>query len=712
MILSKNIKRALLASTCIAFASTLANAQVVEQFKKDSEQVVVTGKRQSYRGDVPLKSIPQSVTILRGDTLKEIGVTRLDKALELVPGVSNQNNFGGMWDAFAIRGFVGDENMPSGYLVNGYNEGRGYSGPRDASGIEKMEIVKGPGSALFGRGEPGGTVNIITKKPNFNEQGSVGIAFGSYDLYRLEGDYTNKLTDNLAFRANGAAEGAHSFRETVSTKKYTGTLGFLAKLNNKSAFTYEFTKVHQEVPFDRGVIALNGKLGTIPVTRFLGEPGDGPVKIDANNHQFGFDYKISQDWSLLLGLGYRDTNLKGFSTEAELATARQKVFTDGVTLSRQRRQRDFSTKDLLPRAELSGRFKTGSMTHHLLLGADYEKLEFDSLQLRYRPGPAGAQTEVSGNQINIFNPVYGKLPTPNSTITNSLEKDDAFGIYIQDQIDITEKIKFRIGGRYDKFKQDLTNRASNAKSNQELSEFSPMVGIVYEPSDNISLYTSYGTGFRPQTGADASGKAFAPETTKSAEVGAKGSFFNGTLTGTIAIYKMQKDNILTSDPVNSGFSMTVGKAESKGLELEASVVLPAETNLMLSYGYVDAYITKGFLDKDFGLAINVGDPLLNVAKNSGAIVLTKNIKLSSGQVVIGGKATFVDKRLGETGVKFYLPSYTLGSLFATYKSDANWNVTAQIDNIADEEYYTASYSRMWITPGSPRTAKISFGYNF
>ena len=130
-------------------------------------QIVVTGIRQQYRGDVPLKDLPQSVTVLSNQLLQKVGITRLDTALDLASGVNRQNNFGGIWDAFAIRGFAGDENLPSGVLVNGFNSGRGFGGPRDASNIDHIEILKGPNAALFGRGEPGGTVNVITKKPLF-----------------------------------------------------------------------------------------------------------------------------------------------------------------------------------------------------------------------------------------------------------------------------------------------------------------------------------------------------------------------------------------------------------------------------------------------------------------------------------------------------------------------------------------------------------------
>src|SRR5262249_26756851 len=158
-----------------------------------------------------LQELPQSVQTLSAALLKDVGVTRLNDALDMVSGVARQNNFGGLWDAYAIRGFAGNENLPSGFLVNGFNAGRGFGGPRDLSDVERIEVVKGPSSALFGRGEPGGTVNIITKKPLFKQQGSLALSGGRYGNYRAEGDFTGPLTESIASRINGAYERADSF---------------------------------------------------------------------------------------------------------------------------------------------------------------------------------------------------------------------------------------------------------------------------------------------------------------------------------------------------------------------------------------------------------------------------------------------------------------------------------------------------------------------
>jgi iron complex outermembrane recepter protein len=174
------ISSALLSALILPFQA-LANPN-------DTETVIVTGQRQAYRADIPLKLTPQSVDVLDADTLEEIGVTRLSDALDLSASMARQNNFGGLWDNFAVRGFAGDENQPSGYLVNGFNAGRGFGGPRDVVGIERVEILKGPNAAVFGRGEPGGSINLVTKKPKFETEGSLGVTLGSFEKVRVDGD--------------------------------------------------------------------------------------------------------------------------------------------------------------------------------------------------------------------------------------------------------------------------------------------------------------------------------------------------------------------------------------------------------------------------------------------------------------------------------------------------------------------------------------------
>ena len=686
--------------------------------QQDAE-ITVTGQRQQYVSMVPTIEVPQSIQVLSGETLREAGITRLDNALDFAAGIARQNYFGGLFDSFACRGFAGDENTASNYLVNGFNAARGYGGARDTSNVERIEVLKGPNSAIFGRGEPGCTVNIISKKPGFTPHGSGTASYGSFDTFRSEGDFNLPITGSVAVRVTGAAEKGNSFRD-LDYRKYTITPSILARLGDDTSMSYELEYIHQEVAFDRGIVAVNGNLKTIPVTRFLGERGDGPVTVEAWGHQAQLQHDFDPDWSLVLGIGYRDTAFKGFSTEAELAAGRQRLYTDGTTLSRQRRYRDYSTTDLTFRGELSGEFATFGLAHHLLVGADWDQYELDTIQNRYRPPTVASQTAgnlAAGNRINIFAPVYGRLATVGA-FQNQLERQFSYGVYLQDQVDVTDALKIRFGGRYDDFEQVIDNRINGVRSAQNKTAFSPSVGAAYVFSDAFSLYANYGRGFRPNTGTDVRNDPFTPERTKSYEVGAKLAVLNGRLTGTVALFKTDKTNVLSADPVNSGFSLAVGKARSKGVEFELSGRLPYGFRMQANYAYIDAEVGQDALDPNFGFSLREGDPLLGIAKNSGSLLLFKDFEIGGMTASLGAGVNHVGKRLGETGYRFasgsffYLPSYTLTRVMASIQPTDNFRISGEVTNLFDETYYASSYSRLWVMPGAPRQYMVRAGFSF
>lgn len=694
-----------------------AQAQTVAAVTDESsplQEVIVTGQRQHYRGDVPIQELPQAVQVISADLLQEVGAVRLNDALDLAAGVSRQNTYGGVWDSFAIRGFAGDLNVPSGYLVNGFNSGRGFGGLRDTSSVERIEVLKGPGSALFGRGEPGGTVAITTKKPKFETEGSVSVVGGSESFRRGEGDFTTPIGDMFAFRVNGAVEQGDSFRDTLESKRYFASPSFLIRFNDQTSLSYEFEWSRQEIPFDRGVVAVNGRLGAIPNSRFLGEPGDGLNVAKVQGHQLELQHNLGGNWALLVGGAYRETDLTGFGQNPELVASRQPFFTDGQTLSRQRRFTDYESNDMTTRAEVSGTFLTGALTNHLLFGADYEEFELDRLQTRYRPPVFNANTTLAQmNAINIYNPVYGNLATPNSNVFNDTENQTAYGVYLTDQVDLTPQFKVRLGGRYDWFKQDIDNRLTVLQPpKQDVTSFSPQVGLIYEPLQWATFYAAYAKGFRPNSGFDFNRNPFEPEKTKSYEVGMKFFTAGQKLTGTIALFSMDKTNVITADPINQGFSVAIGEAKSKGVEFELSGELPANMRLQLSYAYTDAESATTVLDPDFAKVVAKGDPLINIPEHNASVLLFKDMDLGGRELTLGIGAKYLSERLGETGTDFYLPEYTLVRLLASYQLMDKLTVSGEVNNLTDERYYPASYSALWVAPGAPRQYQLRATYEF
>lgn len=498
-----------------------------------------------------------------------------------------------------------------------------------------------------------------------------------------------------------------SFRDTIESDKKVASPSILFEPAKGTTFSYEMEFVDQNVPFDRGVLAANGKLGLIPNSRFLGEPGDGPVEVDVLGHQLQFQQKLSRDWYMLIGAGYRDTSFRGFSTEAELTGSRQALEETGNILVRQRRFRDYDTTNLVFRGEVSGKLYTGPLTHHLLVGADWDRFKIDLFQNRYRyntPYVAGTPIVPAQYAIDIYNPVYGQVVIPNVTITNQLETQKSWGVYLQDQIDVTERLKLRLGGRFDHFNQELVQRPSGATTNVTKERFSPTVGGLYELTDTISFYAAYGTGFRPNSGTDFEQKPFEPETSKSYEAGLRFVSNDKSINASVAAFHMKKSNILTADPVNTFFSTTAGSARSNGIEADLTANILDGLSIIANYAYTDAVWTSTAKDKDFALGIDAGDPLINVPKHQANLLVTKLFDLGDpGKVTIGGGVQYVDKRLGETGTDFYLPSYTIARALASYAPDDSVKVSLDVTNLFDEEYYAASYHRYWIAPGAPRT---------
>lgn len=697
-----------------AQAQTSTPAQGAAAPTATVEKFQVTGKREQYRGDVAVEDLPQSVQVITGETLKQIGAVKLNDALDIATGVARQNTFGGLWDGFAIRGFAGDLNVPSGYLVNGFNGGRGFGGIRDTSSIDKMEILRGPTSAIFGRGEPGGTVSISTKKPQFKTEGSGTVSFGSHSFRRLEGDITGAVADSVALRLNGAYEDADSFRDTVHTKREFLSPSALVRLGSNTTLSYEYEWSKQEIPFDRGVVAFNNQLGIIPNSRYLGEPGDGPTKADVSGHQIELQHSLSTRWTLLIGATHRTTDLDGIGQNPELAAARQPFLVDGQTLSRQRRFTDYGSTDSVLRGEVSGSFKLADMTHHVLFGADAEQFELDRLQTRYRPPVFNASSSLATmNAVNVFNPVYGNAPLANQNVFNDTEKQDSTGFYFSDQIDLSRAWKLRLGGRWDSFEQEIDNRlATQQPPKQDVTQFSPQAGLMFRASDDVSLYAAYGEGFRPNSGFDVNRNPFEPELTKSYEAGVRYASYDGKMSGTVAVFKMEKTNVLTADPVNAGQSIAIGAAESRGIEVDFAGQLPGRIDVMFSYAYTDAYSATDVRDVDFGRVVASGDPLINIPKHNASLLASRNFDLNGHRLNFGGGVKYISSRLGETGTDFYLPSYTLLRIFGSYDITKQFTVSGEINNLTDKVYYPASFAALWVAAGAPREYQIRGTYRF
>ena len=688
----------------LAAASPLALAFDAAADQPDAQDVVtVKAERQHYRSlsatgatktDALLMDLPQSVRVLTSDLLRDAGVTTLAGALDLASGIAKQSPLGGLWDSYAMRGFTGDPNFGSDYMVNGFSSSRGYNGMRDGGNTQAVEVLKGPASALYGRGEPGGTVNITTKKPKFAPEYSADVALGSFRTRRAAVDVTGPLSDTVAYRLNAAHEAGHSFRDTVKVERSLFSPSFLWLAGEHTTVSYEIEAVRQRAPFDRGVVAVHGQLGLVPVARFLGEPGDGPMTVKSLGQQLFIHHALSDDWSVQAGASWRDSELSGYSTEAN------KLLADGRTLNRQRRHRDFSATDVSARVELLGKFKTGALAHEVLAGVDAYRFDDHRVQLRRNPSAANAYA------VDIFHPVYGGKAATLALSIDTQEGQRARGLYAQDQIDLGAQWKALLGVRHDTYTQDVTNRRLNAGNRQSLSATSPRAGLVYQPSTMWSLYASAAKGFRPNSGISIDNQAFPAERSRSYELGAK--LETGKLTGTVAVYDIRKRNVLTTNPANTDFAIAAGEVGSRGLELDVSGEMARGLRVSGAYAYTDATVTRG------DNTIVTGSRFANVPRHSANLLATQQFALATGTASVGGGVQYVGKRLGDVAVSssFTLPAYTTAKLLASYSPNAKLRLTLNVENLFNRSYYASSYSPLWVAPGAERTLSLHAHYRF
>lgn len=689
---------ALFSAITMAVAASSPQLTQAQSADDDLETVFVLGERRAYQGDFDALEIPQSELMLDAELLRNAGALDLVQALDLSTSVARQNNFGGLWNSFAIRGFVGDENLPSNYLVNGFNAGRGFGGARDLSGIESVEVLKGPRAALFGRGEPGGTINFVTKRPTFERASELRLSAGSFDTYRVDADLDIPLSDSVAVRLVGFYEDAESFRDTIETQKQGFSPSVAWRLSNQSQLTYELEYSKQEVPFDRGVIAINGELGLIPESRFLGEPGDGPMEADVTGHQLEFQHDFNDVWSALVGFNYRDTSLEGFATENGFSQPDP----DG-TFGRFRRFRNYDATYQVLRAEISGSFQTGGLEHRVIVGVDSDEFENDQFFLRVR----------GGQEINIFNPVYGAYPLPvPGPNTDRVETQESVGFFVQDQISLTEKLDIRIGARYDDYTQELNNRRSGTVSEQKETRVSPQFGINYRATDAVSLYAAFGENFRPLSGSDANGDGFEPNQSTSIEAGVKFELNDGALVGTVAVFKVEQENLLVVDDPVAFTSAAIGEAGSQGFEIDVNGEIAEGLSLWASYSYVDAEIENEFFDANFGFSVSAGSPLLNIPEQQLNLQLIKETELSGKPLTFGGGLLYIGDRNGFFGADFELPSYTTVRAFAAYDVTDALELRVETHNLFDETYYTNSFADVWVQPGTPRSVTVSASFSF
>ncbi len=667
----------------------VAQDQGAEPHAQALDEIVVLGRRTGGddvtlgAGAVTERMSPSSRSI-EADLLRAVGATRLVDALELVSGVSQQNNRGGVMDNFAIRGFLGTPDGGAEYYVDGFLANRGMAPPRDPATAERIEILKGPAGALCGDIDPAGRINMVSKTPRFSNAASLVLTGGSFELARGELDITGPLNDALAARIVAAVETSDGWRDHVGLKRIAVAPSLTWRPNDDLRLTYvgEFTTF--DTLFDRGLPAVNGDALALPSSRYFGEPGDGVTRFINERHQVTGELRITDQWSLNGGLAWRGGTLKGYSSD------HSRLVRD--SLWRQRRGRDFAVEDLSGRLELNGRVQAGASLHRLAFGIKAYSLDYGERWLRTNP------TAGRPYAIDIYDPVYGSPAPDPLPFTDNLEKRDVVTLYAQDLWEATDRLSLLVGVRYDDYSQTIRNNRTGSVGETTGNPVDYRFSARYRLTDTIGAHVSYGESFVLNSGTGRTGAGFAPEAGKGVEVGVKGAWPGVDVAATL--FDIEKANILTTDPQDANYLAPVGKLTSRGVELDASVQLGEAWQVVANYALTDAQADD---------AAFATDAVLNVPKHSGSVYAIGRFATPAGREwsVTAGTAYTGDRIAGLDGGGVQLPAYWKAKAAAEYALTERIAARLEVDNLFDEHYAASSYSRLWIFPGAPRSVRAS-----
>ncbi|MFG5117733.1 TonB-dependent siderophore receptor [Methylorubrum sp. POS3] len=637
----------------------------------------------STKTDTPQRDVPQIVTVAPREVITDLAATRVDRVFNYTPGVAQQNNFGGLSIfSYAIRGTTTSEIYKNGFPLN-----RGTPPPPDAQNVERIEVLKGPGGGLFGRSDPGGLVNIITKQPTAERFVEMGGLWGSFEQFRGTVDSGGALNEDgtLLYRFNLAAGRQNSFRDFVDSDRLLVAPVISWQVTPDTRITVETEFLRNRIVFDRGVIAVNGRLGVIPISRFLGEPGQSTYQTN-NSMQVRVDHRFDADWQMRLATYFNTGTLEGESAEIRAIAA------DNRTVSRDRNVRDYRWDVAIGQAEVVGRFDTAGIGHTLLLG--FERESTDSRTVYNRSTIA-----TNPFAIDIYDPRYGQPLPPINRFRNNIERITNTALYAQDQIALSPEWKALVGARFDFFEQSFRERIPRSQVDQTYFAATPRAGLVYQPIPELALYANVGTSFRPNIGPDAAASSrsgpFAPETGIGYDVGAKIDLFGGALGLTAAAFRVDRRNVLTPDPNNTAFSLAAGGVRGQGFELTAAGQITPEIKLLAGYVFADAVVTEDNV-------LPVGSPLINVPRHSGSLLAVHEVQAGPWKGFgIGGGVRGVGERAADSANTFSLPAYIAVDALAYYRYE-NFRFGLNVENVFDSEYYESSLNRFRVYPGAPR----------
>ncbi|MUF03384.1 TonB-dependent siderophore receptor [Pseudomonas sp. CCM 7893] len=651
-----------------------------------------------------LLETPQTVNVVPAQVIRDQVPRNLDDALANVSGITQANTLGSTQDAVMLRGFGDNRNgsiMRDGMPVV---QGRALN-----STAERVEVLKGPASLLYGIQDPGGVVNIVSKKPELTQSTALtvrGSTFGSGKNGSGGNlDTTGPIGDSgLAYRLIVDHEDEDYWRNfgTYRESLIAPSLAWYGE-NTKLLFAYE----HREFlsPFDRGT-AIDPKTNhplDIPATHRLDEPFNN-MEGRSDLYRFEADHDLNDDWKAHFGYSWNRETYDASQVRVS------KVNANGTLTRSMDGTQGALTTDRFTTASLQGKVNVFGMRHDLVFGLD------DEYRKIYR---ADLIRQASRSVFSYIDPVYGRevagttVSAPDSNQTDLLRSDSLF---FQDAIHLTDQWILVGGARFQKYDQYAGKGVPfTANTDNNGQKWVPRVGLVYRYTDELSFYGSYTESFKPNsTIAPLANKSvldgsLEPEQSKSWELGGKLDI-PGRITASAAVFDIEKRNVLVSvgDGLTSVYSVA-GQVRSRGLELDVSGQLTDQWSLIGSYAYTDAEVTQ---DPKYQ-----GNRLQNVAKNTASLSAVYDFGSIVGgdQLRVGAGARYVGERAGDAANSFELPGYTVADVFATYDTKVDGQKVKfqlNVKNLFDRTYYTSAVSTSFVSIGDARQVSVSSTLEF
>lgn len=661
--------------------------------------------------DADIMDIPQVVNVVPQQVLVDQQARSLDDAVKNVSGITMGNNFGHTADSLFVRGFGGGFfGASSGILRDGI---RSQTSRNFSITTERVEVLKGPASLLYGIQEPGGVVNVVSKKPLSEQRTEINLLANSFGGGSGWVDFSTPLNEEAGFRILAEHEGSDYWRNFGHTKRTLVAPSF-AWAGDKLRVNVNYEYLDFEVPFDRGTVFLNGKPLSIPSSRRFGERFEVMEGI-SQYAQGQVEYDLTPKTKLRSSVAWsNEINSDRRVMIASLAANGDATRTvQGVD----DRERD----NLYASFDVLTKFEVASTKHEVMAGFDYEKLDAKD--------PSFFRLNTVGG-FNVYNPQYGVIQEPTTiTAANTFawQRTDTDvenkSVFLQDTVHFGEQWIALFGGRYQESEQYATQRnlrvanAATVVTNDAKSDvFLPRLGLVYRPQTWLSLFANYSESFKPNISVDGAAQGpFDPEEGVIYEAGAKFDLAN-SVSATAAVFNINKENVLVTE---GGVSRTAGEVRSRGLEIDVAGKLSDHWDAIGTYAYTDTETLK-----DAANANTVGKRLVNSPRNMASLYL--NYRTGSpgagGRWTLGGGARYVGERPVDTVNRYFLDAYTVADAYASYQWQAGKHLATlrlNVKNLFDKVYYPGANGGVInstgggsIFLGEPRQVLLQAGVEF